>query len=83
MGLLMSTIGKGCLFFFFLFSDFLPFLKAVFIFGRRNNNLELFICIIGSSQMLSYAMGAVYQQFVKEDMKDFDAFHMAVLDVFT
>ncbi|KAJ9177330.1 hypothetical protein P3X46_012563 [Hevea brasiliensis] len=35
-----------------------------------------------STQMVSFVMGTLYKQFVEKDIKSFEEFHMAILDIF-
>lgn len=35
-----------------------------------------------SSQLMSFAFGTVYKQFIDRDITNFDDFHVAILDIF-
>lgn len=50
------------------------------------NNHEPTVFLVGlpmsSTQMPNYVMGSLYNQFVDKNIKTFDEFHVAVLEIF-
>lgn len=48
------------------------------------NDLSFWFCItaLSTTQMLSLVMNKLYKQFVDKDIKDFDAFKVAIIDTF-